>query len=239
MARQLVSILTPSFNQGHWLADNMRSVQSQTYPHIEHIIMDGGSKDGSLNLLRAQAGSNVRWRCEPDEGQSHAINKAFGESRGEIIGWINSDDAYFSRDVVDTVVKLFAARSDVSVVYGHAALVNADGLVLQIIWVPGFNYRLLRLHNYIIQPAAFIRRSALGDRLVDEAYKSAMDRELWLRLGRSQRFQRIGKILAIDRHHPYRKSYTRPDLAREDSNRMVSTYAVPSGKLATAQLKMW
>ena len=93
-AGPLVSILTPSFNQAAWLGDNLRSVACQTYPDIEHVVMDGGSTDGSVDILRA-AGDSIVWRSEPDRGQSDAINKAFSLSHGEIIGWINSDDAYF------------------------------------------------------------------------------------------------------------------------------------------------
>jgi glycosyltransferase involved in cell wall biosynthesis len=224
---KLVSILTPSFNQACWLADNLRSVANQTHPHIEHIVMDGGSTDGSVDILRGQAGPHVRWVSEPDRGQSHALNKGFAESRGGIIGWLNSDDAYFTPTAVAEAVQLFERCPDVDVVYGHAALVNADGLILQMIWVPPFSYRLFRYHNFISQPAAFIRRYALEARIADEAYDYSMDRELWLRLGRHHRFVRLDKVLAVDRHHLARKAYTRPDLARADVDRLVATYGVP------------
>lgn len=228
MSAPLVSVLTPSFNHSRWLADNLRSVACQTWPRTEHIVMDGGSTDGTLDTLR-NAPENVRWRSEPDRGQSHALNKAFAESSGAIIGWLNSDDAYFSTDAVSSAVRLFESHPEIDVVYGHAALVNGDGLILQMIWVPPFNYRLLRLHNFIIQPCAFIRRSALGDIIADEAYESAMDRELWLRLGLEHRFARLDRVLAIDRHHLARKTYTRPDLARADAARVAATYQVPRG----------
>src|SRR5713226_6394238 len=117
LSSKLVSILTPSFNQARWLADNLRSVTNQTYPHIEHIIMDGGSTDSSVEILK-KAGPNVRWRSEPDRGQSHALNKAFAESRGEVIGWLNSDDAYFTPTAVAEAVQVFERCPDVNVVYG-------------------------------------------------------------------------------------------------------------------------
>src|SRR5437868_3953200 len=103
MSSVLVSVLTPSFNQRPWLKDNLESVSSQSYPNIEHIVMDGASTDGSVEILRNSL-HNVRWLSEPDRGQSHALNKAFAESRGEIVGWLNSDDAYFSCDAVGDVV---------------------------------------------------------------------------------------------------------------------------------------
>jgi len=233
--RPLVSVITPSYNQARWLADNMRSVAGQTYPAVEHIVMDGGSTDGSIEILRA-AGARVRWRSEADRGQSHALNKAFAESEGSIIGWLNSDDAYFSTDAIESAVRLFVAHPEIDVVYGHAALVNADGLILQMIWVPRFNYRLLKLHNFIIQPAAFVRRSALGTAVADEAYDYAMDCELWLRLGLDHRFARLDKVLAIDRHHLARKSLSRPDLAQADGARLAATYGVPA-RQSRARLK--
>ena len=109
----------------------------------------------------------LTWRSEPDDGQANAINKAFALSRGEIIGWLNSDDAYFGPDVVAQAVRVFEDRPDVAVVYGHALMIDATGCALQVMWVPSFDRRLLKLHDFIIQPAAFIRRSAVAKTLVD------------------------------------------------------------------------
>ncbi len=222
----LVSVLTPSFDQARWLADNVRSVEGQTYSRIEHLVMDGGSKDGSVALLQAHERPSLRWWSEPDSGQSQAINKAFGESNGEIIGWLNSDDAYFAPDVVEAAVRIFASRPEVTVVYGHAALVNAEGLIIQLIWVPPFSRRLLRVHDFICQPAAFVRRSAVGNQLVDETFEYAMDYELWLRLAVSAQFARLDRIVAIDRHHPDRKSYTWLDADRRDHEVLVRRFGV-------------
>jgi glycosyltransferase involved in cell wall biosynthesis len=235
----LVSVLTPSFNQARWLPDNIRSVATQTYSRLEHIVMDGNSSDGSVGILETAMGDRLRWRSEPDTGQSAAINKAYAQAGGEIIGWLNSDDAYFSENVIEQVVSCFNSHPDAAVVYGHAALVNGDGLVLQLIWVPPFDPALLTLHNYIIQPAAFVRRSALGATLVDETYDYAMDRELWLRLAKKHAFVRLPRLLAIDRHHLDRKAYTRLDLATADQKRLIRTYGIRTGPLAQAVLKCW
>ena len=232
--RPLVSVLTPSLNQGRWLADNLHSVACQTYPRVEQIVMDGGSSDETLDLLE-NAPPHVRWRSEPDRGQSHALNKAFSQAEGEIIGWLNSDDAYFSPHVLATVVECFDRHPEANIVYGHAALVNANGLILQMIWVPKFSYALLQLFNYVYQPAVFLRRSALDDTIVDESYDSLMDRELWLRLGREHRFQRIDRVLAIDRHYPTRKSNARPDLAQAEDERLAEAYGRPRGPWIGAQ----
>ena len=227
MTSPLVSVLTPSFNQARWLGDNLRSVAEQSYTNVEHIVMDGGSTDGSLEMLR-NAGAAVRWRSEPDRGQSHALNKAFAESTGEIIGWLNSDDAYFDTEAVAAAVRIFAMHPEVDLVYGHAALVNADGLILQLMWTPPFHYGLLRRSNFIVQPTAFVRRSAITGLFADESFDYMMDRELWLRLGKDSQARRLNRIVAIDRHHLARKAYTRLDLAEADGKRLVQMYGVPA-----------
>lgn len=234
VTRAVVSILTPSYNQARWLSDNLRSVAMQSYPLIEHVVMDGGSTDGSVDILAA-ASPAVVWESRPDGGQSDAINKAFARSSGDIIGWLNSDDAYFSRDVVARVVRLFENRPEIGVVYGHAALVNGDGTLLYVLWAPPFGRLLPRAYNVIYQPTVFIRRSAIGrESLVDPAFDYSMDRELWLYLSRRTRFKRLDQIIAVDRHHLQRKSYTLPELAVHDQELIAKRYRVfdvASGRL--------
>jgi glycosyltransferase involved in cell wall biosynthesis len=234
----LVSILTPSFNHAQWLNDNLSSVATQTHQRTEHIVVDGASTDATLDVLRRHAGPRVRWRSEPDRGQSDAINKAFTEARGEVIGWLNSDDAYFSRETVALAVDAFRRHPDADVIYGHAALTNADGLILQVIWVPPMWHRVLRIHGFIVQPTAFIRRRALGSYLVDTEFESMMDTELWLRLADRHRFLRLDRILAIDRHQTGRKTVTRPDLAAKDLSRLRRMRALPSGAWVTIARKL-
>ena len=228
----LVSILTPSFNQAAWLPYNLRSVACQSYPRIEHIVADGGSTDGSVEVLRA-AGDTIAWTSEPDRGQSHAINKAFAASHGEIIGWINSDDAYFDCSVVADVVAYFMAHPDVDVVYGQSAQVDQDGTIIWMLWVPRFSARILRVVNFIGQPVAFIRRSALTEPMLDESYHFSMDYELWLRLHAAGcRFRRISRLTAVDRHQSARKGVTMGDVLHADIARLAETHgrAYPRGK---------
>ena len=191
--------------------------------------MDGGSTDGSVGLLESRSRDGLIWASEPDTGQSDAINRAFARSSGEIIGWLNSDDAYFSSDVVARAVTVFEEHPEVGVVYGHAALVNAEGAVIQVLWTPSFARSVLRAYDFICQPTVFVRRSALGrEHFVDPALDYAMDWELWLHLARRTRFQRLNAIVAIDRHHLQRKSYTRPDLAAHDSTLIRERYRIPA-----------
>jgi glycosyltransferase involved in cell wall biosynthesis len=237
-----VSILTPSFDQARWLPDNLASVAAQTYPHIEHIVMDGGSTDGSVEILRG-AGPSVRWASEPDRGQSHAVNKAFAASTGEIIGWLNSDDAFFSATAVEQAVAVFRSRPHVGIVYGHGVMIGPDARILLAIWVPPYAYRLLRLHNFfILQPAAFVRRSAIRGELLDESYHYTMDRELWLRVTRTWQAMRLPQILAVDREHDLRKSYAMRDVGLAEEQRLAATYGVSystGAALVRKVIKVW
>lgn len=219
-----VSVLTPSYNQAEWLADNLRSVSCQTYPHVEHIVADGGSTDGTLDLLSA-AGDTVTWTSGPDAGQAAAINTAFSAATGDIIGWINSDDAYVDCDVIARVVAYFEAHPDVDVVYGHGLQTTKNGAAIQVLWAPPFDAKLLRTVDFITQPAAFIRRAAIAEPFLDESFHFAMDYSLWLRLlTAGHRFARIDSVLAIDRHQPDRKSSTITDVHAANLARLAHLY---------------
>jgi len=225
----LVSVLTPSYNQATWLGDNLLSVRCQSYGNIEHVVMDGGSTDSSGELL-AQAEGHVTWRSEPDRGQSDAINKAFRESSGELIGWLNSDDAFFDCTVVEKVVEVFRSHPDVDVVYGHAAQTTGDGRLIQILWAPEFDRALLGAVDFIVQPATFVRRSALSDPMLNEEFHFAMDYELWVRLADSgAHFRRLDRLLAIDRHQELRKSSTIKDVHSANLKRLAEMYPMRLG----------
>jgi len=222
----LVSILTPSFNQATYLPDNLGSVACQTYPNIEHLVMDGGSTDGSVDVLE-RAGDSVKWRSEPDQGQSDAVNKAFRESRGQIVGWLNSDDAYFDCNVIRDVVAYFESHPDIHVVYGHCLQITGDGRAIQVLWAPHFDPELQKAVNLQMQPSTFMRRSALSDPLLDTSFHFAMDYELWLRLASTgHRFGRLDRILSVDRHQLERKSATLKDVNFADLERLRPMYGL-------------
>ena len=238
LSRQpLVSVLTPSFNQRRWLVETLSSVANQTYPHLEHVVVDGGSTDGSVDVLRSALPSES-WISEPDGGQSEALNKAFERSRGEIIGWLNSDDAYLFDDAVESAVDYFRGNPDVDVVYGHAALVGETGRLLHVMWMPPYSKRSLWRANFISQPAVFMRRRALENGFLDESFHYTMDHELWLRLATKHSFGRVDKVLAIDRHQGQRKVYRWPPEADEEVLRLSEMYGMPPTVPLEARLRL-
>jgi glycosyltransferase involved in cell wall biosynthesis len=223
--RPLVSILTPSFDQGRFLPDCLASVGRQTYSRVEHVVMDGGSTDESLRVL-ADAGDSVRWTSERDRGQADAVNKAFEASAGEIVGWVNSDDGLFAVDTVERVVAAFAASPEAGVVFGDAALVDEGGRILR-------HHRSrwpsasLPLVSPIVQPAAFFRRSVVepGEPLLRIELHRFLDYELWLRLhSRGVRFVHLPAVVAVDRDHPQRKVRTSDDVFARESAQLVEEY---------------
>jgi glycosyltransferase involved in cell wall biosynthesis len=226
----LVSILTPSFNQGRFLRDCLESVARQTYPRIEHVVMDGGSTDESLEIL-VGAGDAVRWTSEPDRGQADAVNKAFEVSRGEIVGWVNSDDGLFAVDSVARVVAAFAGDPDAGVVYGDAALVDESGRIVRhhrSRWPAG----TLPLVSPLVQPAAFFRRSVItaGEPVLDVDLHALLDYELWLRLqSRGVRYIHLPTVVAVDRDHPQRKVRTTDEVFGRESAQLGEEYGVVFG----------
>lgn len=221
----LVSILTPSFNQALYLPDCLASVARQTYPRIEHVVMDGGSTDGTLGVLEA-AGGSVRWTSEADRGQADAVNKAFEASTGEIVGWVNSDDGLFATDTVERVVAAFTREPEAGVVYGDAALVDESRRIVR-----HFRSRWpsasLPLVSPLAQPAVFFRRSVLepDEPVLRVDLHRLLDYELWLRLrARGVSFAHVPTVAAVDRDHPRRKVRAKDELFARESAQLVEEY---------------
>jgi glycosyltransferase involved in cell wall biosynthesis len=184
----LVSVITPSYNQGRFIEETIQSVLNQDYPNLEYIVVDGGSTDATLDILKAY-GERIRWVSEPDNGQSEAVNKGFRMSKGEILGWLNSDDTY-SPDAIRSAVQFLTGHPDVAMVYGDGYEVDAEGKRIRKFPVPEkFDLdRLMHRWNYIQQPAVFMRRDPLFEvNLLDPSLHWAMDYDLWIRIGRKYR----------------------------------------------------
>jgi glycosyltransferase involved in cell wall biosynthesis len=205
----LISVLTPSYNQAAYLPLTLQSVAGQTYPAWEHIIVDGGSQDGSPGILADHADrypGQVRWISEPDRGQADAMNKAFGIAQGVILGWLNSDDTYLTRTVLEEAAALLAAHPEVDVLYGDAVLVDADNRLLRVLHHPAYSPgHMLRVCR-ITQPAVFLRRRVLAAEPLNVEVGIALDYEYWLRLGQAGYcFRHVPRLWAVDRNHPTRK----------------------------------
>jgi len=173
-----VSVITPSYNHGQFIEETILSVKNQSYPHIEHIVIDGGSKDNTVELLRQYEPTyNIRWLSEKDHGQADAINKGFEMAQGDILCWLNSDDTYLSFDLLARIVLLFDDHPDVDVITGGAEFLDSQGQCLAPFGVAKdlVCHEYLRYAPYIIQPATFFRKRALGSITLDTSLHYAFD----------------------------------------------------------------
>jgi len=149
----------------------------------------------------------MRWVSEPDKGQSDAVNKGFEMAKGEIVGWLNSDDVYFARDAVSKVVKHFKDFSGIDVIYGDIALIDNNNTVLKILCKPSYNYgRLVQRRCSIGQPAVFLRKEVIKKNRLSSRLQYVMDYEFWLRVGKEHMFRHIEEVLAAFRVHETSKT---------------------------------
>ncbi|MDY6873252.1 MAG: glycosyltransferase family 2 protein [Chloroflexota bacterium] len=179
----LVSIVTPSFNQAPFLRQTIESVLGQDYPDLEYIIIDGGSKDGSLEIVREYAARLAYWESIPDKGQTDAINKGFSRATGKYIAWLNSDDVYRPGAVAEAV-DFLEANPDVGMVYGDCDFIDAQGRVIGQFPAAQTDYQRLRQgYVHVPQQASFFRRD-LWQKVgpLDPSFYFAMDYDLWVRL---------------------------------------------------------
>jgi glycosyltransferase involved in cell wall biosynthesis len=206
----LVSIITPSYNQAKYLEATIQSVLEQEYPRVEYIVVDGGSTDSSLDILRRYEDRLDHWVSEPDLGQTDAINKGFALATGEIFAWLNSDDTYEPGAIVEAA-RFLQSHPDVGLVYGDANFIDAAGNVIGEFNAKQTSYQRLRRGGvYIPQQAAFWRADLwhqVGP--LDPDYYFAMDYDLWVRLARVSKLRYLpGHVWANFRLHDDAKTIT-------------------------------
>lgn len=223
----IVSVITPSFNTGRYIEQAIKSVSVQDYENIEHIIADGGSTDNTLEILQKYNGEII-WRSEQDKGQGDAFNKGVSMAQGEIIGWLDADDTYFTRDVVSKVVEIFQ-NSDADVVYGDCVVIDEHNRILRVHLTPSFSRARLERFDYILMPAVFFRRKVLKHiGMVDTSLKCIVDYDLWLSASRYFRFVHVPKILGAYRQHKSSITVTQRDRMREETDRLKKKHGLPS-----------
>jgi len=217
----LVSVVTPSYQQGVFIERTLESVRRQSHAAIEHIVMDGGSTDGTVEILERWR-DRITFSTGPDRGQTAAINAGLARARGEVFAYLNSDDVY-DDEAVATAVDAFEGDPSAEVVYGDADVIDAADRFLRVYPTEEWSLDRLKLVCFLCQPAVFFRRSVFEQHgPFDERFDHCMDYEYWLRLGmRGVRFVHIPVRMAASRMHPATKTLRAPLQVHAEINDML------------------
>jgi len=230
--RPLVSVITPSFNQARYIEQNIRSVLDQQYPNFEHIVIDGGSTDDTLSILKRFP--HLKWISDKDNGQSDALNKGFARASGDIICWLNSDD-WLAPEAFHRVAQELASGQK-SVLMGKCLLADPSGKPFKELANPERSfYHLMKYwipYSIPTQPAIFFARSLLESvkrcdgTYVDPSLHFAMDHDLWARMMKSARFHSIDRVLSYYRHHDQSKTVAKGNAFVKDWSEVFKRYAL-------------
>lgn len=243
----LVSIVTPTFNSAQFLARTLQSVACQSYPNIEHIIVDGGSTDGTLDILKAQ--TQAKWISEPDNGMYDAINKGMRMAKGSILAYLNADDLYFP-DTVQRVVDYFQSHPDTDLVYSNLLYVDERGDPLFVRKYPPFSWRLFAVldGSTLPQQTSFWRRRVMETAgFFDSTLMMAGDFEFLIRVGRAHKVCKLhGPPLAVFRFHGAMQTLNRKRINDEEIERIHRRYGFAPSRhtrmlklVATLRYKVW
>ncbi len=203
----LVTIVTPSYNQAEFLERTILSVLNQDYPHIEYIVIDGGSTDGSIDIIKKYEDRIAFWISEPDNGQSQAINKGFRNAKGDIFNWLNSDDLLMP-SATTIAVDYLNKHSEYGMVYGDRLIIDEIDQVLACVELPSFRRSFYHFGRFLPQETSFFRRDLWHQvNGLDEHLHISMDRDLWLKFMKISKLYHIPFVLGSWRQHASAKSY--------------------------------
>lgn len=202
-SQPLVSVVIPCLNRKHYLVPTIESILQQDYPHIECIVVDGGSTDGTIDVLKNYEG-RIRWVSEPDNSAADAINKGWQMGTGEVLAWLNADDLWEVPNAISQIVAYLQTHPDVDMVYGDCGAIDAQGNLIGMSYLHEWDleYAIEYCDHCIPQPATFIRRSIIEKVGWLDTTLLFMDRDLWCRIGLVGKIEHIPVVLAFARQGP-------------------------------------
>jgi len=215
------SVLTPSYNQGFFIERTIASVLSQSGVNFDYLICDGGSTDTSLSVISNYA-AHIQWLSEIDDGQADAVNKGIAMTKGDVIGWLNSDDIYYS-EALAKVARVFSNHPEIQIVYGQADWIDEYDNILKPFPTESWHYERLKETCFLCQPAVFFRRSLVEQYgALDKTLQYCMDYELWLRYGQHVEFYYLPEKLAGSRMYKTNKTMGQALSAHTEINAMLA-----------------
>ena len=216
-----ITVITPSFNQGNFIQRTIESVLSQGIVDLEYIVMDGGSEDRTVEILKSY-GDRIKWKSEYDAGTGDAVNKGLTAATGRIIGWLNSDDIYYD-GTLRIALNYFDQNPEADVLYGDANHIDDRDQIIEKYPTESWSWERLQQQCIISQPAAFFRRTVIERYgLLDIRRPHCVDYEYWLRLGKNgARFFYLPGTLAATRLHANAKTVALRRACHEDINNIL------------------
>ena len=214
---KLVSIVTPSYNQVEFLEATIQSVIAQEYSNLEYIIVDGGSTDGSVDVINKYSDQLSWWISESDQGQADGINKGLRRSQGEIVAWLNSDDLYLP-GAIRGAVAAFDTNTDLGMVYGNAITIDQEGTPLNQLSFGDWGLPDLMHFRIICQPSVFIRRSVFEKvGFLDDNFHYMLDHHLWLRIASNYKIKHFSEVWSAARHHSTSKNVAQSEAFADET----------------------
>ena len=237
-----VTVVTPSFNQADFLEQTIQSVLGQGIPGLEYMVVDGGSTDGSVEIIRKYADRLAWWVSEKDRGQADAINKGFARATGEIIGWLNSDDLY-QPGAIAAALEVFERHPEAGLVYGDVLSIDGGGQPINLMKFQPYSLDDLMAFRIISQPGVFMRRQVLEQAgRLDVQFHFMLDHHLWLRMVQVAGMVYLPRVQAAARFHSGAKNLAQAPKFGQEALRLAAWMEGQPGlseRLRKQRRKMW
>jgi glycosyltransferase involved in cell wall biosynthesis len=223
-----ISVVTPSYNQGYFLEETIRSILLQNYPNLELIIIDGGSTDNTLDIIKKYEPWITYWVSEKDRGQSHALNKGFEKATGELVGWQNSDDIYLPNAFYNVALSFNSNKQKFDIFYGKITHIDEYSNIINKLYLVPFSFFVFKYYDInVANQGIFFKNEVVKKNAINENYTFTMDAEYYFRLAfKGYKFKLINNFVGAFRIQKSSKTSTILDISIKETNKLRRSYGV-------------